>query len=727
MSLVFIDPTNNQDYTVEATTTLNKKINGDGLLEVRLFETKENADFINKVGKLWWVSNVEGNGDKRKYVIISINKKTVNKKPTISIVAREKVYDDLANDRIYEKIDGSYTGKAYFDAVFKDTIYNYTLVATVYAQEWQNAGEGDSRLNLFLGGIDRYGLEFEYLPQSNTFMLKDKVSREPAYYLSRRINAKEISVDEDASNWATYARGYGNFSDEEGFEKALLIREYVHPLEKVFKQRRHAEPIKDGRIKIEETMDKALKSLVDDSLKISISVDFLTTKLRDKTGKMNYVSPKEGDIIMVEDDTINFRERFRILEIKETRDARHVVTKQVVTLGDKSREERYYQSISEAQKYLDDLKRGRVKLGYSVLPQAVKTNTDALKRARTNLEFGLSGITARDPLDPNVMTVFNSRGIGISDNGGYNFKSAITGYGINADAITTGTLIADHIRGGTLASNNDDVLFELDAGKLSFQKNSSIDFYSSKNSIKYNYDLEKYNEYTNKTETIHTSIGMRILDNKRDQRPDSREVGLSFGVLDYDSDEQNTAAMAGGIEFIKGYLIKENNAMTFYDIVNLYSDTIKLGGSNIKFGVNGMEYYYSVDNNDIVDPTLYKKGTSGHVLAPTSPPTMPMNLGTTKKRFDTCYTNSFNGIYTYQNTDQYFSAIQTFGSGKKRNFATEHPEYSFYDGVGIAFSEQKNDAYIKVEDSYYSFREIVKKMQLKEYRFYPAGRGMVKV
>ena len=56
---------------------------------------------------------------------------------------------------------------------------------------------------------------------------------------------------------------------------------------------------------------------------------------------------------------------------------------------------------------------------------------------------------------------------------------------------------------------------------------------------------------------------MRILDNKRDQRPDSREVGLSFGVLDYDSDEQNTAAMAGGIEFIKGYLIKENNAMTF--------------------------------------------------------------------------------------------------------------------------------------------------------------------
>ena len=85
----FIDPTNNQDYTVEATTTLNKKINGDGLLEVRLFETKENADFINKVGKLWWVSNVEGNGDKRKYVIISINKNS-KQKPTISIVAREK-------------------------------------------------------------------------------------------------------------------------------------------------------------------------------------------------------------------------------------------------------------------------------------------------------------------------------------------------------------------------------------------------------------------------------------------------------------------------------------------------------------------------------------------------------------------------------------------------------------------------------------------------------------
>ncbi|HDT7017877.1 TPA: hypothetical protein QE959_000480 [Staphylococcus aureus] len=91
MALVFIDPTTNKDYATEASTTLNKKINGDGLLEIKLFQTENNKKFLNEIGKMWRVSNIEGNGDKREYVIISVSKKTISKKPSVTIVAREKV------------------------------------------------------------------------------------------------------------------------------------------------------------------------------------------------------------------------------------------------------------------------------------------------------------------------------------------------------------------------------------------------------------------------------------------------------------------------------------------------------------------------------------------------------------------------------------------------------------------------------------------------------------
>lgn len=724
MALVFIDPTTNKDYATEASTTLNKKINGDGLLEIKLFQTENNKKFLNEIGKMWRVSNIEGNGDKREYVIISVSKKTISKKPSVSIVAREKVYDDLANDRIYEKIDGSYTAQNFFDAVFKGSVYDFSLSSNAFSEEWQNAGLGNTRLNVFLNGIDRYGLEFNYLPETKTFLLKDKIFREPAYYLSRKINAKEIEVDEDASNFSTYARGYGNFTEEEGFEQALLIREYIHPIEKVIKQRRHAEPIKDGRIKIEETMDKALKALVDDSLKISISVDFLTTKLRDKNGKSSFVVPKEGDLIMVEDDTINFREKFRILEIKESRNAKHDITKQVVTLGDKSREERYYQSISDAQKYLDDLKRGRIKLGYSVLPQAVKSNTDALKRARTSLEFGLGGITARDPSDPNIMTIFNSRGIGISDNGGYNFKSAITGNGINADAITTGTLIADHIRGGTLSSNNNEVLFELDKGRLSFQKDSSIDFYSKRNKIKYNTEIGKN----------FISKGFQAIDEELDSH--TRKIGVGLGTLDryYDS-LNNLVNDNGNVQCLEYYNLNDNGEIvSSTNYVRLISDVIDISGNKVNIGKdnNGLMYTYD-EKSRVIDPTLYNDSDKTALKKIFSPVSSGygygVHLGTVKEKFIAFYTKSINGMLTHQVPEDNYSSITTFGKSSKPRFAINGNsgiDYHTLEGVGFAFSEVKNDAFIQIENSFYSLRELVSKLNLKEYSYLNVvGRGPI--
>lgn len=68
---------------------------------------------------------------------------------------------------------------------------------------------------------------------------------------------------------------------------------------------------------------------------------------------------------------------------------------------------------------------------------------------------------------------FNMNGLGFTKDGGENWGIAITMDGkIVADFITTGTMSADRIRAGTLKSINQNVVFDLDNGKLTMKAGS---------------------------------------------------------------------------------------------------------------------------------------------------------------------------------------------------------------------------------------------------------------
>src|SRR5690625_3699083 len=99
---------------------------------------------------------------------------------------------------------------------------------------------------------------------------------------------------------------------------------------------------------------------------------------------------------------------------------------------------------------ITEVKARSKKITYSILNNAVLQETKAQQNAQTELNFTEQGILAIDKNNPNLVTILNSAGVGVSTDGGATFGQAITGYGINASYIVTGVLDAGQVvvRGG---------------------------------------------------------------------------------------------------------------------------------------------------------------------------------------------------------------------------------------------------------------------------------------
>ncbi|MFZ7648283.1 DUF7643 domain-containing protein [Staphylococcus saprophyticus] len=450
MALILKD-LNGKAYPVETVTNHTVRMNSDGMLTFNVIENRQTEDFINDISKLWRVENVTGTDDKMVYVVVLAKRKALKDKQIVEVTAKEEQFDYLETHRVYENVTGSRTAVDYFSTIFNGTPYSYTMLNDAYAKEWENAGDGQSKFDMFLKGLERYGFEFQYEPASKTFKLGERISRRPAYYISKRLNANDISFEEDATNFYTYARGYGDYEGEDNLHEANLTREYPEnaesPMIELFGIR-EAPPITDGRITKKATLDKQLEDLVEQSAKLSIELDFVALG-------QNYpfAQPEIGDEIPVIDDTINFNRLLRIHEIKTTRDAHHIVTKQSIVVGDPKREIRYRQSQAGAISNMNDLIAGRTKIRQSVLPRAINEATEMLQKTSSELTFSEQGIVAVDKSNPNYVTLLNSSGLGVSKDGGDTFHNAITRGAINANLITAGALNADYIRGGTLDAN----------------------------------------------------------------------------------------------------------------------------------------------------------------------------------------------------------------------------------------------------------------------------------
>ncbi|WP_433774906.1 phage tail protein [Bacillus wiedmannii] len=390
--------------------------------------------FLSKLSKMWTIVD----DDDTAYKIVYLKKQGEGEQLSAEIKAIPKFFDDFSNDRVYEVYDKSLTAKAAFDIIFANTGYFYQLSGDFTAKEWQGFGGGAARIDMFKDSLNRYGVEFKIL--GNIVYLEKQIGADLNVMYRHRLNASNIVQEVDASSLWTYIKGYGDYGGdkEDGdWKDAKLKREYTSPLAKLV-GKRHAPPLKNGKIKLASTMDENLKTIVDESLKISV-----TANIHDLTKQKYPIAQSSvGDRVFLIDERIELDEEVRVVNQKILRDWRGNILDVKLTFGSQDITKRHQSNLNAAAKTISDLMEGREKLPLNALAAEVANVTKMILGVTTEIDITEQGLIAKDKNNPNYVVILNSAGLGISQDGGTTFRNAITGRGILAEHILAGTITA---------------------------------------------------------------------------------------------------------------------------------------------------------------------------------------------------------------------------------------------------------------------------------------------
>jgi Prophage endopeptidase tail len=450
-----------EEYPLKAAITNDGEVNGNQILSATIEFNDVNKAFIHNIGELWRIVD----HDDVEHVIKYCRRRGVGDKMAVDIKGVPVFFDRLDNDRIYERIDKHMTANEAFTRIFENTGFTFVLADSFAAVDWEGFGDGETKLESFKRAIERYKCEFEII--GNTVYLRSQIGRDTSIMYRHKLNASNIVQEIDANELWTFARGYGDYGDGEGGEDwrdAKLIREYTSPLANILGIR-HAPPIKNGNIKDPAFMDAQLKTLVDESLKISVSATIHDLR---KQG-YPYAQSQLGDRVFLIDERIGLNEEVRVVAQSITRDWKGDVVDINITFGSQSIVKRHQSSLQTAIKNITEIIEGRKKLPFDVLDNAVMEATKALTRMQSQLQITENGsLLAVNRDNPNELVIFNAAGIGVSDDGGNTFPNAITGKGVVAEAI-----YGNYIFGVNIASANGDGWFHVSGSRAEFHDNSN--------------------------------------------------------------------------------------------------------------------------------------------------------------------------------------------------------------------------------------------------------------
>ncbi|MBF0811377.1 peptidase [Staphylococcus xylosus] len=345
---IIINSLAGRSFPLFVNTTTQEKVSEESVLSFDITEDRYNYDLVTSISTMWTVTNVGGTDDINEYKIIYIKKSSIGENQKVYVKAIKREIFDLKAKRIHESYTGSFTGEEYFKLIFKSSGYNFKLLSKVYASRFENLGEGDSRLELFKKGLKRYNLEYYYDEKTRTFYLQTSVGKEAKYRIDTKINANNVQLEEDASERFTYIKGFGDFDENESYMDGVLQITYVHPVAKVIGEI-HAPPVIDGRIKHEDKLKEKMEKIINDSIKISVSTDFIHLE------SYKEAKPMPGDITVLKDSVNNINDEVRIVEITTKRDVNNNIINQDVILGDFTLTERNKKMTRKAAKYVANL------------------------------------------------------------------------------------------------------------------------------------------------------------------------------------------------------------------------------------------------------------------------------------------------------------------------------------------------------------------------------------
>ena len=421
---------NDNEYPLLAKKIVNSELNGQEDIELTIHQQKNNSLDLKTVDKLW-----ELDYNNITYKIVYVKQQTRGNGFYLNVRATPLFYWDFDKSIIHENHDGSHTANEAFRRVFEGTGYNYVLVDFSPSIEWEGFGKGATRLEMFKRLIDRYNYEFTI--NGSTVTMRHLIGNDTNFIYKYKLNASNVSRSTDASAMFTHIKGFGNFDEgeEDYFKNAKLKREFTSPLASIL-GKWEGQPIVDGRMKQQSTLDAAMKKAVEDSLEISVEGTLHDIR------KMGYTVavPTKGDRVWLLDERIDLEQEIRVYSVKTTYDERDNIIDCEVTFGSQSIRERHKASINSLSKNFADLLTGQLKLPVISLEKIGQDMINAIHAASSEIVFGDFGMQAISKTNPNHVFGVNSEGWYISQDGGRTPKTIATAQGIYADALFAGTL-----------------------------------------------------------------------------------------------------------------------------------------------------------------------------------------------------------------------------------------------------------------------------------------------
>lgn len=464
------------EYPVMTTYTISDEIEGNIVLSADIVSNKVNKLFIDDLSEFWElvIDETDDTNEEIIYKISYCKVKANGMTPTKTIKAIPKAFDDLNRSRVYPRYEGPFAIDELLRIIFTGTDYSYRLLGTWNNIKVEGFGEGDTRLNMLKYVMNRIGAEFYFNKES--FTITDKIGTETQAMYRRRLNASNIVHEVDAQEYYTFARGYGDYrEDDKGWENAKLIRDYESPLMKLL-GKREAPPIKNANINNPDTMDEQLKYLVDNSIKISVTADLVDLRNQNYP----YAQSNLGDTGFLIDEVIGLDEEIRIVKRQITRNWKNIIIDLNYTFGSEGLVTRYTNKTSNAINTMIDIWEGRKKLPFTAMSHEIQILTGLMLNVQTQFAVAENGsLLAINKENPNLVVIYNANGLFVSEDGGQTPKAAITGRGIMGDAIIAKSITADKLDANAIV-----VGFNNSSTNLKLFKDR-LEFYDSNNLVAY--------------------------------------------------------------------------------------------------------------------------------------------------------------------------------------------------------------------------------------------------
>ncbi|WP_232525617.1 phage tail protein [Lactiplantibacillus plantarum] len=253
---------------------------------------------------------------------------------TVVFDAVQQFFWDFAKVALHAQYTGSHEYTFYLGQLFDKSGYTYKNDATVPAFEKENWGY-KNKLDLFNDIIDQAGVEFEV--HNETVHIAKQLGSDLTSFVRKGINLSDLTEEMKISDFATYARGYGAFKDDQDKSKGRLEVEYRSELAKKFGDL-EMDPIVDERYTIADNLIAALKKQVDATYTVSMTMNIYDLE---NAGYPNYEAPKVGDWILAIDEALNFKRKIRIIQLEEQFDVTGKRIGYTATCGDLSIVDQY--------------------------------------------------------------------------------------------------------------------------------------------------------------------------------------------------------------------------------------------------------------------------------------------------------------------------------------------------------------------------------------------------